>query len=485
MLFRSKDGGELQIGIGSLGNALAYSLLLRHKNNDLYKKILNEFNIIERYGDLIKQIGGIEPFKTGLFAATEMLVDAFMPLLEAGIIKKKVYNSIILQKLINKGLIGDKITINTIKVLAEEHVITKEINKKDFEFLQFWGIFNTDVQYKKTGLLFINGSDEEIDLLNDDTLNLIEKYCLGDYLKNGAMVQAGFFLGAKDFYQYLHALPEHKKEQIHMNSISKINQLFGHEEIDRLHRKDARFVNTGMIVSINGAVASDGLENNRVVSGVGGQYNFASMAQELPDGHSIIQIRSVRNLKGQDKSNIVWNYGYNTIPRHLRDIIVTEYGIAFIRGKSDEEVAIELLKITDSRYQRALMEKAKRNQKLCKNFKIDNCHRTNFPQNIEHKLEKLRTEYKAYQLFDSFPFGSDFTNEEIVIGKALKFLKSMSYNRIRMIIFVTKSLITFARYDDLTIYLNRMGLIKVGTIRKFLYKRLFISALRATIDSSY
>ena len=287
------------------------------------------------------------------------------------------------------------------------------------------------------------------------------------------------------FYQYLHALPEHKKEQIHMNSISKINQLFGHEEIDRLHRKDARFVNTGMIVSINGAVASDGLENNRVVSGVGGQYNFASMAQELPDGHSIIQIRSVRNLKGQDKSNIVWNYGYNTIPRHLRDIIVTEYGIAFIRGKSDEEVAIELLKITDSRYQRALMEKAKRNQKLCKNFKIDNCHRTNFPQNIEHKLEKLRTEYKAYQLFDSFPFGSDFTNEEIVIGKALKFLKSMSYNRIRMIIFVTKSLITFARYDDLTIYLNRMGLIKVGTIRKFLYKRLFISALRATIDSSY
>jgi acyl-CoA hydrolase len=32
---------------------------------------------------------------------------------------------------------------------------------------------------------------------------------------------------------------------------------------------------------------------------------------------------------------LVWNYGHMTIPRVLRDIVVTEYGIANLRSKSD------------------------------------------------------------------------------------------------------------------------------------------------------
>jgi acyl-CoA hydrolase len=37
---------------------------------------------------------------------------------------------------------------------------------------------------------------------------------------------------------------------------------------------------------LSGAVVSDGLDDGRVVSGVGGQYNFIAMAHQLATGRS-------------------------------------------------------------------------------------------------------------------------------------------------------------------------------------------------------
>ena len=88
------------------------------------------------------------------------------------------------------------------------------------------------------------------------------------------------------------------------------------------------------------------------MSGVGGQYNFVAMAHALPDGRSVLQVRSTRDAHGEPASNVVLNYGHTTIPRHLRDVIVTEYGIADLRGRTDSEVIERVLAVTDSRFQR-------------------------------------------------------------------------------------------------------------------------------------
>src|SRR5438067_12863894 len=125
-----------------------------------------------------------------------------------------------------------------------------------------------------------------------------------------------------------------EREQTCMTGISDVNELYGEEGLKRLQRKAARFVNTGLIASLAGAVASDGLEDGRVLSGVGGQYNFVAMAHALEDGRSILMIRSTKEEDGRLHSNVRWNYGHVTIPRHLRDIVVTEYGIADLRGRS-------------------------------------------------------------------------------------------------------------------------------------------------------
>ena len=90
------------------------------------------------------------------------------------------------------------------------------------------------------------------------------------------------------------------------------------------------------MATLMGAVISDGLENGQVVSGVGGQYNFVAQAFALHGARSILTVEATRQAGVE--SNIRWSYGHETIPRHLRDIIVTEYGVADLRGKSDADV---------------------------------------------------------------------------------------------------------------------------------------------------
>ena len=101
----------------------------------------------------------------------------------------------------------------------------------------------------------------------------------------------------------------------------------------RRARVDARFVNNAMMATLMGAAISDGLENGQVVSGVGGQYNFVAQAFALQGARSILTLEATRQAGAKTHSNIRWSYGHETIPRHLRDVFVTEYGVADRQGK--------------------------------------------------------------------------------------------------------------------------------------------------------
>ena len=46
-----------------------------------------------------------------------------------------------------------------------------------------------------------------------------------------------------------------------------------------------------MMATALGDAVSDGLEDGRIVSGVGGQYNFVAMAHALDDARSVLMFR--------------------------------------------------------------------------------------------------------------------------------------------------------------------------------------------------
>lgn len=468
-----KDDGELQIGIGSLGDSTVYSLIQRQENNETYRALIDELQVMEKFGDDILALGGLEPFEKGLFGATEMVVDGFMHMYNAGIIKKKVYDHYGLQRLLNESLIEEDFSSNILEVLRDKGIINDVINRKDFEFLQHWGILRSDLNFRE-GMICMDHHEAIFPSLSDaQNHQALKDHCLGSSLKNGQLIHGGFFLGPQNFYQWLRDLPEAEKRLINMKSVQKINQLYGHERLDRLHRKNARFVNSCMMHTLSGAAVSDGLEDGRVVSGVGGQYNFVAMAQELPDGNSILNLRATRMSKGKVVSSIVTKYGHITIPRHLRDIVVTEYGIAFLRGKTDEEIIIAQLKITDSRFQDELMAYAKRVGKLRKDYELPQIYRNNLPESYVPILAK----YKAKGLYQPFPFGTDLNTNEIKIGKALKGLKADSAHKPKMIGHILKGLTLKPKPRDMEL-LERMQLHAPSNFKERLYRGLLLVKFR-------
>jgi acyl-CoA hydrolase len=104
---------------------------------------------------------------------------------------------------------------------------------------------------------------------------------------------------------------------------------------------------------------SDALDDGRVVSGVGGQFDFVAMASALEGARSVLMCRARRVHQGVATSNILWSYAHTTVPRHYRDVFVSEYGIAATRGKPDQEVIDAIAGIADSAFQDELVDAAR------------------------------------------------------------------------------------------------------------------------------
>lgn len=324
-----RDGGTLQIGIGQVGDALAQGLIVRHRDNAAFQQIMSRL----APGQPPRETGA---FTAGLYGVSEMFFEAFLALIDAGVLKREV---------------------------------------------------------------------------------------------DGALLHAAFFLGPKSFYRALREMQPELLDRIQMVPVSFTNQAYGDEDAKRRARIDARFVNNAMMATLMGAVVSDGLEDGQVVSGVGGQYNFVAQAFALEGARSMLTVEAARGSGKKAVSNIRWSYGHTTIPRHLRDVVITEYGVADLRGKSDADVIAAMLAISDSRFQNELMLQAKDAGKLPKTYKIPAAHRENSPDRIAAALKPARDA----GLLPAFPFGSDFTDVEQRLIPALQALKEATASPLNLL----------------------------------------------------
>ena len=414
------DGGTMQIGIGSLGDAIVHGCCLRHEHNPDWRaalKALGQGSLAPALG----RYGGTRHFEKGLYGASEMFVEGFLTLWDRGVLKRHVYDDHWLEAWQEQRGEGPAVSRELLEWLVEEGAVDTPLNLSDLDWLTHFGIFRPGVSLQDGELVCPDGQRLGANLEVPPTLAAVETACLGDRLHHGRVLQAGFLLGSARYYERLRNLPEVLFSAIDMTAIREVNRLSGDRALEARQRRGARFFNSVMKMTLTGSAVSDGLEDGRVVSGVGGQYDFVSLAHGLPDGRSVLMLRSTRrDSSGALESNIVPAYGHATIPRHLRDIVVTEYGIADLRGQPDGEVIKRLIAVSDARFQDELLSWAQANGKVESGYRIPDAQRANTPEHLSKALAPLRQQ----GLLPEYPLGTDFTDEEVILARALPRLKS-------------------------------------------------------------
>ncbi len=464
-----EDGGTLQIGIGSLGDAIAQALIVRDRHGAEFRRILESLCPDGLDGRLTSR------FDRGLYGCSEMFVNGFLRLIEAGIIRREVFGDAVLQQLINHGRIADEtVTPDTLRALLDAGRVRSPLTGEDLAFLQRYGVLRPEVRLAG-GLLSMGPMKCSADLRDEEAFATAASQMLGTRLLGGVFMTGGFFLGPQDFYERLRTMPPQELAKIDMTRIDFINQLYstsaGDGDLKRAQRVKARFMNTTMMVTALGAAVSDALDSGQVVSGVGGQYNFVAMAHALPDARLVMMLRATHEHRDGPRSSIVWNYGHVTIPRHLRDIVVTEYGVADLRGQPDVEVVQRLIAVADSRFQDELVHQAKAQGKLPAGYEVPERYRHNLPQALHDKLHP----WAEAGLLPDFPFGTDLTDDELHIVRALKKLKHASEHPLELVQMAVRSL--WEGKEAPHAYLERLGLADAHSFKDLFVRRLFAGNL--------
>ena len=474
-----RDCGTIQLGIGELGDACVYGLQLRQQRNDVFRRALEATGVLPRQTATINDIGGLDTLERGLYACTEMFVDGFLDLYRGGILSRQVYPHAALQRLLDAGTINERVNVDTLSALADAGIGL--LSADDFSALVKAGLFAPGTNFEPPGVLTApDGTRLAARFDSADARASIAAHCLSRRLDGGRVLHAGFLLGPRGFYGALRELPEADRKRFDMTRISFTNELAGNDYALKVaQRRHARFINTTMMVTGLGGAVSDALDSGQVISGVGGQYNFVAMAHALPEAHSVLLLRSTRTKDGRTTSNIVWNYGHETIPRHLRDIVVTEYGIATLRGRTDRDCAVALIEIADARFQPELLREAQQAGKLERGYRLPDAARANTPHALTSSFAPLR----ADGFFSDFPFGTDFTGEEIVLTKALSDLRNRTRTRLGRLGAVLDALATNTGAPELQPYLERMNMAGPKDRRATLTTKLVANAVRRVLKS--
>jgi len=113
-------------------------------------------------------------------------------------------------------------------------------------------------------------------------------------------------------------------------------------------------VNSALEVDLLGQVNAESVDG-RQITGIGGQFDFVLGAARAAGGRSIIALPA--SAARGTRSRIVTRLAAGarvTTPRFLSDYVVTEHGVAALRGQSDAGRARALLRIADPAFRDAL-----------------------------------------------------------------------------------------------------------------------------------
>jgi 4-hydroxybutyrate CoA-transferase len=187
------------------------------------------------------------------------------------------------------------------------------------------------------------------EMFSDGIIDLIESGVITGELKkkHPYKIVAGFMLGTKQLYQFVHDNP-----LIEMLDIGYVNDT----HIIRQNPK-VTAINSAVEVDLTGQICADSI-GSKMYSGVGGQMDFMRGASLSEGGKPIIAMPSI-TAKGESKITATLKPGAGVVTTRAHvHYIVTEYGIAYVYGKNLKDRAASLIKIAHPSHRERLEEEA-------------------------------------------------------------------------------------------------------------------------------
>lgn len=193
------------------------------------------------------------------------------------------------------------------------------------------------------------------EMLCDSYVDMYEAGCISGRKKsdNPGKIVYTFALGSKRLYEF-----------IDRNSLCSSFPVDYTNNLERIaSNRKAVAVNNAVEIDLYGQVSSES-SCFRQISGTGGQFDFSYGSYHSKGGQSFICLSSTtRDKQGKVKSRIRPFLDHGTIvtlPRTAVQFVVTEYGMANLKGKSTWERAKALIEIAHPTYREELMKQAEK-----------------------------------------------------------------------------------------------------------------------------
>ncbi len=143
-------------------------------------------------------------------------------------------------------------------------------------------------------------------------------------------------------------LPPEEATHVHNNPMYELWDFCHTDDLRVLvQERDFVAINNALQVDLTGQVTAETL-NGKVYSGPGGQTVFAVAASYCEGGRSVIALPSSSTVEGNRQTRIVGSLAPGTmitVPRTYVDYVVTEHGIATLRGKTVRQRTHEMIAV--------------------------------------------------------------------------------------------------------------------------------------------
>jgi 4-hydroxybutyrate CoA-transferase len=208
--------------------------------------------------------------------------------------------------------------------------------------------------------MYLDGKEDlgvQTELITGGIVDLVER---GNVTGNRKSIHRGKVVGSA-----LVALPPEELARIDCNPVFELYDFGYTDDLRRLLQVE-RFVtvNNALQVDLTGQVSGESI-GHQMYTGVGGQTVFMIAGAYSPGGKSVsvTPSSSVLTATGQRVSRIVPVLppgGVVTVPRTYVDHVVTEHGIAMLRGRTIKERVRELIGVAHPDFRAELEDEAHR-----------------------------------------------------------------------------------------------------------------------------